>query len=545
MGGHMSTDSRARAGQGRSCLRRLGISLGLAGLALGPVALATPALAAGTFTVTNTADSGAGSLRQAMSGAIGAGGGDVTFAIPTTEAGFAGGVFTIAPSSALPTIRNGVKIDGTTQTAATGDTNPAGPVVLNGSLIPSASGLFISGDGNTIQGLVVNGFTTGAAISVSYAGGDFTPSGNAIQDNFFGTDAAGRAPVPNRAGIGIGGYGSPFAQAADNIVRRNLIAASYYGVVLCDTVRTDISANTIGLAGAGLGNSGQGILLTCAGVVATTISANTITNSGAEAISDFPDYRYSDGRLHDANRITRNAIFANGALGVDLNPAPFGTLDGVTPNDPGDGDAGGNGLQNYPVLTAATATGAGIEVRGTLNSQANTVFSVEVFGNEIADPSGYGEGQRYLATVAVTTGADGNGAFAAIVPAAAAGAFVTSTATDPAGNTSEFSAALATPPLGQAPAITSPATATFSASSAGTFTVTAIGLPAPTLSMTGALPAGVTFNPATGVLASTPGPASEGKYPLVFTAANGVSPDATQKFTLTVVQHHLHGGHRQ
>jgi LPXTG-site transpeptidase (sortase) family protein len=50
--------------------------------------------------------------------------------------------------------------------------------------------------------------------------------------------------------------------------------------------------------------------------------------------------------------------------------------------------------------------------------------------------------------------------------------------------------------------------------------------------MTGALPSGVTFTPATGILAGTP--TAGGVYPLIFTATNGVLPNATQNFTLTV-----------
>ena len=85
-----------------------------------------------------------------------------------------------------------------------------------------------------------------------------------------------------------------------------------------------------------------------------------------------------------------------------------------------------------------------------------------------------------------------------------------------------------------APAFTSANHATFVVGSAGTFTVAASGTPAPTLSRTGTLPNGVTFTAATGVLAGTPGANAAGSYPLTFTAANGIAPDATQSFTLTV-----------
>ena len=85
-----------------------------------------------------------------------------------------------------------------------------------------------------------------------------------------------------------------------------------------------------------------------------------------------------------------------------------------------------------------------------------------------------------------------------------------------------------------APAITSTSSTTFTVGSAGTFTVTATGSPAPTLSQTGTLPAGASFNAATGVLSGTPATGTGGIYPITLTAQNGVAPNATQNFTLTV-----------
>lgn len=84
-----------------------------------------------------------------------------------------------------------------------------------------------------------------------------------------------------------------------------------------------------------------------------------------------------------------------------------------------------------------------------------------------------------------------------------------------------------------APSITSAATATFTIDAAWSFTVTATGNPPPTLSYSGTLPAGLTFNAATGVLSGIPTGLS-GNYPLTFMANNGVPPSAAQNFTLTV-----------
>ena len=91
----------------------------------------------------------------------------------------------------------------------------------------------------------------------------------------------------------------------------------------------------------------------------------------------------------------------------------------------------------------------------------------------------------------------------------------------------------------QSPQITSPAGTTFTVGQAGTFTVTTTGVPNSRLSETGALPTGVTFNDnkdGTATLAGTPAADTGGTYTLTITARNGVSPDATQAFTLTVYQ---------
>jgi Putative Ig domain len=86
-----------------------------------------------------------------------------------------------------------------------------------------------------------------------------------------------------------------------------------------------------------------------------------------------------------------------------------------------------------------------------------------------------------------------------------------------------------------APAITSANSATFVAGAAGTFTVVASGSLASTLSESGPLPSGVTFNAQSGVLSGTSASGTAGTYPIQFTASNGVGSNAVQNFTLTVV----------
>lgn len=84
------------------------------------------------------------------------------------------------------------------------------------------------------------------------------------------------------------------------------------------------------------------------------------------------------------------------------------------------------------------------------------------------------------------------------------------------------------------PVITS-TSATLTAGIAGSFTIAGSALPTATYSETGALPTGVTLSPS-GTLSGTPAAGTGGVYPITITASNGISPDFSQAFTLTVLQ---------
>lgn len=115
----------------------------------------------------------------------------------------------------------------------------------------------------------------------------------------------------------------------------------------------------------------------------------------------------------------------------------------MTLNDLGDGDSGPNGLQNFPVLTGVGTTVTGTTIRGTLNSTANTTFTLEFSSSAACDPSGFGEGAGFVGATFATTDGGGNAAFvASFSPGAPPGSFITATATDASGSTSEFSRCL-------------------------------------------------------------------------------------------------------
>lgn len=77
--------------------------------------------------------------------------------------------------------------------------------------------------------------------------------------------------------------------------------------------------------------------------------------------------------------------------------------------------------------------------------------------------------------------------------------------------------------------------ATFDTGAVNSFTVTGSALPAATYSESGQLPSGVTFSPS-GILFGTPAAGAAGSYPITLTASNGIAPNDSETFTLTVVE---------
>jgi hypothetical protein len=176
-------------------------------------------------------------------------------------------------------------------------------------------------------------------------------------------------------------------------------------------------------------------------------------------------------------------------------------------------------VNQAPAVTSGNSTTFTVGAAGSFTVTA-TGFPAPTFSETGALPSGV-----TLGTGGVLSGTPGAGT---------GGTYpITFTAGNGVGTDATQSFTLT---VNQAPAITSGNGTTFVADAAGTFTVTATGFPAPTFSETGALPSGVTLNSTTGVLGGTPAASTGGTYPITITASNGVTPHATQNFTLTVNQ---------
>jgi hypothetical protein len=306
------------------------------------------------------------------------------------------------------------------------------------------AGMLFFGGANLLIGGTVPG--AGNVISGTYFGDglDIETNNALVQGNKIGTDANGTVAIPNgnngilvyyfTTGVTIGGT----TAAAGNVISGNTFSGIY--ILASNTL---VEGNKIGTDVTGtlpLGNGGDGV--TIAGysfspsannsIGGTAAGAgNIIANNGGVGVNVLdPD----NSGLNVGNAILSNQIYGNAHLGIDLGG------DGVTPNHSGGLITGPNGFQNFPVLSTASSLAGQTTINGSLNGAANTTYTIQFFSNTTADPSGYGQGQNYLGSTSVTTDSTGNVTFSATLSvSSAAGQFISATATDPNGNTSEFS----------------------------------------------------------------------------------------------------------
>lgn len=332
------------------------------------------------FTVTNRNNTGAGSLRQAIMDANALPGADtIAFNIPVPAP------FRISPTTPLPDITEPVLIDGTTQPGYSGT-----PIVeLNGSFLQPnpfpPPGLNIRGGNSTIRGLVVNGFASGVAIRIGDNGG------NVVRGNYIGTNAAGTASLSNKIGISVESPNNAIGgttTASRNVISGNTTAGltlSSSTIVKGNFIGTDATGTT------GIGN-GTGIELTGLG---TQVGG---TESGAGNVIAFNNQSGIRQAYPLSGPIIGNSIFSNGGLGLDSMAI------GVTENDPGDFASNG---PNFPVIDFAISTSGFTTIRATLSARANINVNVDFYTSPVCDPSGYGEGQTYLASMTANSGPSG------------------------------------------------------------------------------------------------------------------------------------------
>jgi hypothetical protein len=343
-------------------------------------------LSANTFSVSNTGDSGSGSLRQAILEANANSGLDtIVFQIPGT------GPFTISPGSTLPPITDPVIIDGTTQPGYAGTPR----IELNGSnLGANGDGLLILVGDSTVRGLTINRCKRDG---IRIQG----PGNNVIQGNFIGTDLTGTLARGNfesgvfvfrSAGNLIGGT---------NAAARNIISGGNpSGIFLVDPASTGntVQGNFIGTTVTGLANLGNlqnGIVISAAplnliGGVSPG-AGNIISGNGQSGI--YLLNAGAAGNLVQGNFIGTDATgtlaLKNSMDGVTIYGAVGNTIGGT---DPGARNViSGNNSRGVLIVTSG-ATGnvvqgnfIGTDVTGklALGNHTNGVAISGVPGNAV------------------------------------------------------------------------------------------------------------------------------------------------------------------
>jgi hypothetical protein len=253
-----------------------------------------------------------------------------------------------------------------------------------------------------------------------------------VLGNLIGTNWDGTSAVPNANGIVIDG--PSYKHIIDsNVISGNSqmgisihIGGTDSNVIIRNKIGTDISGNLP------LGNSIDGVRIGEGpqyNIIGQPGKGNIIAYNGQSGISVLTAAEHY-------NSFSENSIFGNGALGIDLYPA------GPNPNDAGDIDTGPNDAMNYPVVDSIDFITGSEVIYGHVDVQLPLQTKVEVF---LADPdiTGYGEGKTWLGSTYPLS----NGTWCDTIVGVSPSDFITATATDNLGNTSEFAFDFPYPPV--------------------------------------------------------------------------------------------------
>jgi hypothetical protein len=202
-----------------------------------------------------------------------------------------------------------------------------------------------------------------------------------------------------------------------------------------------VQGNAVGVDDSGivpLPNNGHGIKIGSPGTAPNIIGAEVPGGPGANHIA----YNLGQGIFvaQGAHHTMRgNSIHDNAGLGIGLSASAT-----PLPDDPGDANGYAiNGGQNFPIIESATQLAVDLHITGTLNSQPSTTFDVDFYANPACSrfPFDFVQGQTWIGSTQVTTDASNIAPIDVTIPGLEIepGARISATATDPQGNTSEFS----------------------------------------------------------------------------------------------------------
>lgn len=390
-----------------------------------------------TFVVTNTNDSGVGSLRQAINDSNAnynpSDTDTINFNIPGNN------VHTITLESELPGLNEPTIIDGYSQTGAQentisspGNLNSVIKIEINGQNLEGLStgiNVYNTGGGSTVKGLSVYGFQTGILVgseNLAY-----------IYGNYIGVNANGDQSLGNKE-IGLTLQGKAYVGGANpndrNLISGNktsnlmVFSAIPFGTNSAEGSR--IQGNLIGPSknGETPNNFSPGTGIVTQGDVTGVLIGGTSSSqanvikgvSGAgiaigELYAQAIDFRLTSNKVAViGNRISDIRVFnfpnfGTSNMGIDIltfvdtdNPPDGQPNDfsgrGPQPNDDEDSDGGPNNLINYPVLKSAQQSGNQLSIKYDLDAtdSPSNRYRIEFFANSERSIFGFGPGEMLI-----------------------------------------------------------------------------------------------------------------------------------------------------
>jgi probable HAF family extracellular repeat protein len=330
------------------------------------------------YEVTNTNDTGAGSLRQALTDANANAGTDtVVFNIPGS------GVQTIAPASSLPNLTSPVFIDGTTQPGFAGQ-----PIIeISGASAGTCLIIPAGGSGSTVRGLVINR-CGGHGISID-------GSNNVIKGNYIGTNAGGTATAPvTFSSIFINGSNNQIggATAAD----RNVLSGNGHQGIAMTGSGNIVQGNYIGTNAAGTGALGGGGIFVFQGASNNIIGGTAGTTIGGSCTGA-------------CNLVSGNS----GAVSINTTTAPGATNNTIQGNFIGVNVTGTAAIPNNSQGVLLMGVSGNHVIGNLISGNSNT--GVSLFLSDLAHPTptanndirGNFIGTNSAGTAAIPNGAGG------------------------------------------------------------------------------------------------------------------------------------------
>lgn len=344
----------------------------------------------------------------------------------------AGNQMLLGSNVGLPTVISGnggvgVEIAGSgcylrgTQIGTNKDGTAAIPNGSNGVELDGATGAQIGGaaSDNQAPDLISGNGSSGVAV----IGG----SDNKIESDMIGTNQDGTAAIPN------GVDGVRMTDTVKNTLDSDVISGNSANGVRIEVSNTSSHSNRvfnsfIGTDPTGtvpIGNGIDGVLIESSS--SNVVTGNTIAYNGADGVEVLGPAA--------ANLAAPNSIFSNTRLGISLgahNDVPL-------PNQPDAGPGNPNDDQPYPFISLAEVIGGHTLIAGALSASPSSEYSLYFYANDVADPSGNGQGQTLIGEEGFVTDSSGSGDFGPFSLAATSfGQFISAVAVNSTSGAKEF-----------------------------------------------------------------------------------------------------------